>query len=191
MRQQARVTFAMRDLDRLKCIQEVVEGDLKPIKAADRLGLTTRQVRRLARRYAAQGPAGMISRRFNRRSNNRLHDDLADRVLKLLRSKYPDFGPTLAAEKLRTKHAILVEDRAPPCTALVYIDDATSRLMEILFAGTESTFGYFEATHASVRLSLFDRTFTGEPEIGQLARSGHRLPGWKDQNPLRGSRFGV
>ena len=38
------------------------------------------------------------------------------------------------------------EDRAPPCTALVYIDDATSRLMHILFTGTESTFGYFEAT---------------------------------------------
>jgi len=28
----------------------------------------------------------------------------------------------------------------------VYIDDATSRLMHILFTGTESTFGYFEAT---------------------------------------------
>jgi hypothetical protein len=38
------------------------------------------------------------------------------------------------------------EDRAPACTALVYIDDATSRRMHILFTGTESTFGYFEAT---------------------------------------------
>ena len=35
----------MRDLGRLKCIQAVVDGDLKPIRAADRLGLTTRQVR--------------------------------------------------------------------------------------------------------------------------------------------------
>jgi Helix-turn-helix domain len=65
MRQNTRVTFAMRDLDRLKCIQAIVDGDLKPIKAADRLGLTTRQVRRLARRYAAAGPGGLISRRFN------------------------------------------------------------------------------------------------------------------------------
>jgi hypothetical protein len=38
------------------------------------------------------------------------------------------------------------EDRAPVCTALVYVDDATSRLMHILFTGTESTFGCFEAT---------------------------------------------
>jgi hypothetical protein len=185
----------MRDLDRLKCIQAVVDGDLKLVRAAERLGLTTRQVRRLARRYAAAGPVGLISKRFNRPSNNRLDEALADRVIKILRSTYADFGPTLASEKLRTKHGIdlaketvrrlqiavglwiprklrppkiqqprlrracvgeLVqidgcehywfEDRAPPCTALVYIDDATSRLMHILFTGTESTFGYFEAT---------------------------------------------
>jgi hypothetical protein len=97
MRQHARVTFAMRDLDRLKCFQAVVDGDLN---------LTTRQVRRLARRYVVQGPAGLISKRFNRRSDNRLTDDVADSVMKLLRSTYPDFGPTLAAEKLRTEHGI-------------------------------------------------------------------------------------
>jgi hypothetical protein len=106
MRQNTRVTFAMRDLDRLKCIQAVVDGDLKSIRAADRLGLTTRQVRRLARRYAAAGPVGLISKRFNRPSNNRLDDALADRVIKILRSTYADFGPTLATEKLRTKHGI-------------------------------------------------------------------------------------
>ena len=65
MRQNTRVTFAMRDLDRLKCIQAVVDGDLKLARAAERLGLTTRQVRRLARRYAAAGPVGLISKRFN------------------------------------------------------------------------------------------------------------------------------
>ena len=195
MRQNTRVTFAMRDLDRLKCIQAVVDGDLKPIRAADRLGLTTRQVRRLARRYAAAGPVGLLSKRFNRPSNNRLDDALADQVIKILRSTYADFGPTLATEKLRTKHGIDLaketvrrlqiavglwiprklrppkiqqprmrracvgeliqidgcehpwfEDRGPACTALVFIDDATSRLMQILFTGSESTFGYFEAT---------------------------------------------
>ncbi len=37
------------------------------------------------------------------------------------------------------------EDRAPMCTALVFVDDATSRLMWIRFATNESTFTYFEA----------------------------------------------
>ena len=38
------------------------------------------------------------------------------------------------------------EDRGPVCTLLVYVDDATSRLMELCFAEVESTFDYFRAT---------------------------------------------
>jgi transposase len=37
------------------------------------------------------------------------------------------------------------EDRAGPCTLLVFIDDATSTLMELRFVESESTFSYFEA----------------------------------------------
>lgn len=37
------------------------------------------------------------------------------------------------------------EDRGDPCTLLVFIDDATSTLMELRFAKSESTFSYFEA----------------------------------------------
>ena len=43
MRQQARVTVTMRELDRLKCIGALIQGDLRPMWAAERLGLTTRQ----------------------------------------------------------------------------------------------------------------------------------------------------
>jgi transposase len=37
------------------------------------------------------------------------------------------------------------EDRGDPCTLLVFIDDATSTLMELRFVRSESTFSYFEA----------------------------------------------
>src|SRR5476649_681010 len=40
------------------------------------------------------------------------------------------------------------EDRAPACTLLVYVDDATSRLMMLSFVHSESTFSYFNATRA-------------------------------------------
>jgi hypothetical protein len=38
------------------------------------------------------------------------------------------------------------EDRGPVCTLLEYVDDATSRLMELAFAEVESTFDDFRAT---------------------------------------------
>lgn len=40
------------------------------------------------------------------------------------------------------------EERAPACTLLVFIDDATSQLMHLSFTYSESTFSYFEATRA-------------------------------------------
>ena len=38
------------------------------------------------------------------------------------------------------------EERGPGCTLLVYVDDATSRLMELYFTPGETTFSYFAAT---------------------------------------------
>ena len=187
-----KVTMTMRELDRLKCIQGLIDGQLKQHVVATRLGLTTRQ---LVRRYEQQGPVGLISRLRDRPSNRRLKSETAEHAFGILRSEYADFGPTLAAEKLRERHGVdlavetvrslmvagglwvprrlrapkiqqprsrraclgeLVqidgcdhrwfEDRASACTALVYVDDATSRLMVVRFVGVESTFAYFEAT---------------------------------------------
>jgi transposase len=195
MRQPGTVTMSMRELDRLKSIQAVVDCELKPIRAAERLDLSSRQVRRLAARYRDHGPLGLISRRRDQRSNRRLSSTIEEQVILILRERYADFGPTLACEKLKARHGITIakdtvrrlqidaglwiprklrparvqqprarracvgeliqidgcehrwfEDRAPMCTALVYVDDATSRLMVVRFAGTESTFAYFEAT---------------------------------------------
>ena len=49
------ITMSMREIDRLKTIQAVVDGDLKPMLAARRLELTTRQVQRLVNRYRLEG----------------------------------------------------------------------------------------------------------------------------------------
>jgi hypothetical protein len=38
------------------------------------------------------------------------------------------------------------EDRAPRCVLLVYVDDATSALLELRFVRSESTFSYFDST---------------------------------------------
>jgi hypothetical protein len=43
------------------------------------------------------------------------------------------------------------EGRGPRCALLVYVDDATSRLMELRFVRSESTFDYFAATDSYLR----------------------------------------
>ncbi len=56
-----RITMSMRELDRFKVIQNVADGLLK-LNAAERLELTTRQVRRLVTRLRDSGPPGLVSR---------------------------------------------------------------------------------------------------------------------------------
>ncbi|WP_042260455.1 ISNCY family transposase [Paraburkholderia heleia] len=193
----ALVTLNMRELDRLKVIQAVVDLGLKPGRAAERLGLTVRQVERLVARYRESDAAGLASRKRKAPGNRKLDEGLALRALTTIRERYADFGPTLACEKLRECHGLVLsketvrhlmtdaglwvprkqrlpgihqprarracfgeliqidgsdlrwfEERAPACTLLVYVDDATSRLMHLHFTPTESTFSYFEATRA-------------------------------------------
>jgi hypothetical protein len=43
------------------------------------------------------------------------------------------------------------EDRGPVCTLLVYVDDATGRVMELRFVKSESTFDYFASTVSYLR----------------------------------------
>ncbi len=56
-----RITMTMRELDRFKVIQNVADGRLKPWRAAERLELTTRQIRRLVARLRKHGVAGLVS----------------------------------------------------------------------------------------------------------------------------------
>lgn len=69
--------------------------------AAQRLGISDRQCRRLLSRYRESGPLGMANRRRGKPSNNQLPDGLARYALSIIRERYADFGPTLACENLQ------------------------------------------------------------------------------------------
>ncbi len=94
------VTMSMRELDRLKVIEAIIEGRLKPAAAAQR------QVHRLVLRYREDGPAGLTSRRRGQPSNRQLSPGLENPAISLIRRNYSDFGPTLAQEKLVECHGL-------------------------------------------------------------------------------------
>lgn len=52
------------------------------------------------------GPKGLISRRIGQSNINKISGHLQNKVVGLIRKKYPDFGPTLAREKLKERHRI-------------------------------------------------------------------------------------
>jgi hypothetical protein len=179
---------------RLAILQQLADHHLTQAAAADLLGVTTRQVKRLLAAYRTDGPASVVSKKRGQPSNHRLNADVEAQALALLRTRYPDFGPTFAHEKLTEIHGLTLsvetvrhlmvsaglwrpkqasqpvvhqlrprracfgelvqidgsphawfEDRAPVCTLLVFIDDATSHLLELHFAPAETTCAYFAA----------------------------------------------
>jgi molybdenum-dependent DNA-binding transcriptional regulator ModE len=75
------------------------------VAAAQSLGLSYRQVKRLMARFRQQGATGLISHKRGQRGNRRLPSVYAGLIVDLVRKHYADFGPTLAREKLLERHS--------------------------------------------------------------------------------------
>ena len=95
-----RIGLSQRERDRLRVLQEVEGRHLQQVEAAARLKLSVRQVRRLQRRWRAEGDGGLVHRGRGRVSNRKMAEALRSQVLEEVRQRYADFGPTLAGEKL-------------------------------------------------------------------------------------------
>ncbi len=93
-----------QELDRLGIVQAVVKKKLRQQDAAQQLGLSVRQVKRLVQRYRQSGAAGLVSRHRGKRPNNAISDATRAEVVTLVQKHYADFGPTLACEKLLERH---------------------------------------------------------------------------------------
>ena len=189
--------LSMREVDRAGVIGQVAEKRLMQREAAERLGVSVRQVRRLLVRYRARGPAGLVSGHRGKVSNNAMAEAVRREAMELVRECYPDFGPTFAREKLVEVHGLrlsvetlrrwMIEDglwrakrrrgvrvhqsrprrecvgdlvqidgsphawfegRGPDCTLIVYVDDATTRLLAMGFFPEETTEAYMRTTRA-------------------------------------------
>lgn len=103
-----RIELGARERDRLKVLHEVQAGHITQRQAAERLGRSTRQVRRMQRRVAAEGDAGIVHRLRGRPSNRRISPRRQRQMLRELgKSCYAGFGPTLAAEQLAAQGQVI------------------------------------------------------------------------------------
>ena len=79
-------------------------GRLRVADACALIGLRRRQVFRLLRGVKQNGAVHRLSRHRRKPSNHRLPAEVRTLALSLVRDRYPDFGPTLEAEKLARQH---------------------------------------------------------------------------------------
>lgn len=103
-----------REIRRAGVLGRVKAGELSQKEAAAMLRLSYRQVKRLYRRYEAEGPGGLVHRNAGRRSNRAHSAGFRKKVLKIVREQYGGepgdrLGPTLAAEQLAQDHKLKVD----------------------------------------------------------------------------------
>src|SRR5687767_9454060 len=91
----------------LDALGRVKRSELTVVAAAELMGLSLRQARRVWRRFNAEGDAGLVHRHRGRASNRRLSEDVRERVVKRHQERYADFGPTLACEKLAEEGLVI------------------------------------------------------------------------------------
>lgn len=192
--------MSSQELERVQVLRALDEGHLKQKQVAEQMNLSIRQVKRLLKAYRRGGAAALVSKQRGQPSHHQLDPVVKQQAITWLQTRYADFGPTLAHEKLTEVHHLKIgretvralmieiglrppkrqrhsavhplrerrarlgelvqidgspfdwfEGRAPACTLLVYIDDATGRLMELFFTPAETTFSYFEVTERYLR----------------------------------------
>lgn len=101
-------SLSSTELKRATMLQRILNKTITQREAADSLGITDRHMRRLVAQYRAEGAAGLGHQARGRPSNNHVSQALKDEAITLVRSNYPDFGPTLAAEKLAERDGVKI-----------------------------------------------------------------------------------
>ncbi len=183
------ILFNEVELDRLLTLNHVRSRSLTQVEAGLQLGISERQVRRLLKQMAVEGCLGIKAK--HKGGNRTFPAGFKTQVLNTVIEFYPDYGPTLASEKLESRNGLKVnketlrqwmvesglwqgrirkqarihqgrerrsrfgeliqidgshhdwfEGRSPKCCLLVFIDDATSKLIGLRFDKSETTLAY-------------------------------------------------
>jgi transposase len=96
--------MSQKEVHRLGVVKRVLDEGLGQAQAAQLLGLSVRQIKRLCHRVRQQGAHGLVSRRRGRPSNRRIAPEQREHYVGLVRHSYADFGPLLAHEYLQREH---------------------------------------------------------------------------------------
>jgi hypothetical protein len=105
--QEGQLLMTQADRDRLVALKKAKKKLITQRAAAEELGLSVRQVKRLLWALNKQGDQAVVHGLRGKASNRKIDEKIEREAVQILsRPVYEGFGPTLAAEYLGKKHAI-------------------------------------------------------------------------------------
>lgn len=100
------ITMSSKEVNKYDIIKKIINKELNGSEAAKLLHLSTRQVRRLKGKVLVSGAKGLAHGNRGNPSGRSIPDEEKQKIVKLIKEKYTDFGPLLASEKLEELHQI-------------------------------------------------------------------------------------
>src|SRR5690606_8005876 len=83
-----KITLTKTELKKVLVIEKLVDQKIKLAEAAELLGLSTRQVLRLKKRYITEGAEGIAHKNRGRKPVHTISEDVKELVAELYRTKY-------------------------------------------------------------------------------------------------------
>jgi hypothetical protein len=102
-----KLLMSQRERVRLVVMQQVKQEELTVAEASEVLGLSYRQAKRVWRRYRLDGDRGLVHGLRGQPGQRAKPAMLKARILARYEERYPDFGPTLAAEYLAVEGMVV------------------------------------------------------------------------------------
>ncbi len=96
----AEVLMSRKEYNRLNILMMIKNKEITQLKGAELLKITARQTRNLMKVLEREGENGIISKKRGKRGNRGLNQEVKQKAIHIIYTKYNDFGPTLATEKL-------------------------------------------------------------------------------------------
>jgi len=103
------LTMSKKELKRLKILEQIEKRKLTVKEATESLGISERQTYRILKRYREEGDQGLVHRSRGKLSNRGYPDELKEKVIRIYRKSYKDFGPTFFTEKLEEREKIKID----------------------------------------------------------------------------------
>jgi hypothetical protein len=102
------ISMTQKEFSVYDYILKVKEKTMSQVESAKLLNISDRHFRRLLKTYREKGPIALVSKKRGMSGNHCLPQKLYQKTINLIKTKYSDFGPTLACEKLYENHKIKI-----------------------------------------------------------------------------------
>lgn len=161
------ISLTNKELRRLDIVNRLIREHINGTQAAELLGLSVRQVKRLKAKVIKDGPKAIAHALRGQTSNCKIPEDGYELIVSLLKEHYSDFGPTFAAEKLAENYNIVHDPktiRAIMMTEKLWIPRRKSKSVSMYRAWRlrRANYGELVQFDGSYEHWFEDRNNTGE-----------------------------